>query len=279
MNTILLPTDFSSVSKNAVLYAFKLAPALGANKIILYNVYQAPVINEPTMPAVQIMDFDALSSISLDGLEQLKAEILTLQPEGLEVECLSEFGLLDAGINDVCTQAGADLIVMGITGGNNLEEVLIGSTATSVAHHTKIPVIIVPPLTTFSAIEAVVLVCDFKKVEEKTPVAEIRKILDKTRAKLHVLHVEEHAKQDDRIPYQKEILERLLAGYDPEFHFVKHEDFAEAINEFSKLHKVDLIITIPKKHGLFDRLFKRSHTKHLAFHTSIPLMCIHEERL
>ena len=51
----------------------------------------------------------------------------------------------------------------------------------------------------------------------------------------------------------------------------------KGINDFVTEHQINLVITIPKKHGLFDRLFKRSHTKHLAFHTHIPIMCIHED--
>jgi hypothetical protein len=39
---------------------------------------------------------------------------------------------------------------------------------------------------------------------------------------------------------------------------------------------VDLIITIPKKMGWFDSLFRRSHTKMLAFHSHVPLMVVHE---
>lgn len=279
MKTILVPTDFSPVSKNAALYALELAKAVAANKIILYNAYQAPVIAEPNMPAVQIMDFDALKSISESSLEQLRSDIVHLCDSTIELECLSEFGMLDAGINDVCESTGASIIIMGISGGSNFEEVLIGSTATSVAHNTKVPVIIVPPHAVYSPIEEIVLACDFKKVQETTPVNAIKKLLDATKAKLYVLHVNEHQKAVDNLPYQKETFEKLLEGYHPEFHFLENEDFVEAINDFSQKHSVDLIITIPKKHGLFDRLFKRSHTKHLAFHTNIPLMCIHEEGL
>lgn len=279
MKTILVPTDFSAVSKNAAIYSVELAKALKAEKIILYNAYQAPVISEPTMPAVQLMDFDAIKDISSGGLEQLKSELEKLKPPSIELKCLSEFGILDSAINDLCGETGSELIVMGISGGSNFEEVLIGSTATSVAHHTKVPVIIVPPQATFAPIKEVVLACDFKKVEKTTPVTEIKKLLDETGAKLHILHIDEHKKVPDDLSVQKEILEKLLGGYNPEFHFIENEDYVDGINDFVQKNHADLIITIPKKHGLFDRLFKRSHTKHLAFHTSIPLMCIHEEGL
>ena len=68
----------------------------------------------------------------------------------------------------------------------------------------------------------------------------------------------------------------LFEGFKPEYHFAEDTDFTECINEFVAAKSIDLIITIPKKHGLIDSLFKRSHTKMLAFHSHVPLLVIHD---
>ena len=277
MKNILVPTDFSIVSTNAATYAIELAKSLNYQKIIYYNVYQAPVLTEPTIPAMQVIDFDSLKKISENGLKKIKDDQEHLGEGKVEFECISEFGVLDSSITDVCERTGCDIIVMGILGGNNIEEVLIGSSATSVAHHTKFPVIIVPPQAVFRPITQIVMACDFKKVGSNTPVNAIMKLLDTTGAHLSILHVDEHKKEPADFDHQKELLNELFKDYQPQFFFIQNEDFAEGINDFVTDHQIDLVITIPKKHGLFDRLFKRSHTKHLAFHTNIPLMCIHEE--
>jgi nucleotide-binding universal stress UspA family protein len=67
-----------------------------------------------------------------------------------------------------------------------------------------------------------------------------------------------------------------LKDYTPEYHHVDSKDFAEAVNDFVAQNKVDMIITIPKKHGFFESIFKRSHTKQLAYHTHVPLLCMHD---
>jgi nucleotide-binding universal stress UspA family protein len=277
MNTILLPTDFSDVAKNAALYAIKLATQLKAKKIILYNAFQAPVITEPTMPVVQLIDMDSLKKVTDDGLANFKSSIGSFVPAEMEVETISEFAVLSSNIDDVCERTGADIIVMGITGGSKIEEALIGSTAISVVNHSKIPVIVIPPHATFSEIKSVALACDFKKIEESTPFAAIRKILMETGASFMVLHVDkEHTNGNARFQQESDKLKNMLAEFSPQFHFIDHEDFVEGINHFADEHKVDLLITIPKKHGMFEGLFKRSHTKKLAFHSHVPLMCIHE---
>jgi nucleotide-binding universal stress UspA family protein len=167
---------------------------------------------------------------------------------------------------------------MGITGTSKLEEVLIGSTATSVIKHTTTPVIVVPENATYTTIGNIMLATDYKKVAETTPVEPIKEILEATGAKLHIVNVYEGG---EAIPtdkaYQQELLHSMLKDFNPEFHYESNDDFIEGINDFVDTHAIDLIITIPRKHGFFEGLFKESHTKKLAFHSHVPLMYIHEE--
>jgi hypothetical protein len=72
------------------------------------------------------------------------------------------------------------------------------------------------------------------------------------------------------------ILDRLLKEFSPTYHFIENESFTAGINLFSEKNHIDLIITMPKKHGFFDSLFKKSHTKKLAFHSHLPLMVMHD---
>jgi nucleotide-binding universal stress UspA family protein len=277
MKTLLVPTDFSEVAKNAALYAIQLATQVKATKIVLYNAYQAPVITEPTMPIVQLVDIETLKTITEEGLETFKNELQAACPASIQLETMSEFAVLSSNIEDVCDRTSADAVVIGITGGSKLEEVLIGSTATSVVNHCKVPVLIIPPNASFTEIKSVALACDFKKMEKGTPLGPIKKILDDTGASLMVLNVEHNGKSHkEQAEKEVEKLQELLKPYSPQFHFVENNDFVEGINEFADSHHVDMIITIPKKHGLFDGLFRRSHTKQLAFHSHVPLMCIHE---
>ncbi|MBA2761362.1 MAG: universal stress protein [Segetibacter sp.] len=275
MKTILVPTDFSATSKNAALYAVELANQLSAAKMILYNAYQAPVVTEPTMPVMQMLDIETLKKISDHGMKLFKSS-LQLQNINIQIEEINEFAVLPNSIDEVCTRTGADLIVMGITGASKFEEVLIGSTAISVVKNTKVPVIIIPPNAKCDKIERVMLACDYKKVEETAPLQPIKELLEATNAKLLVLNINQRQGSTDKS--QNELLQ-MLHNYNPEIHSINTEDFIGGINDFAASNNIDMIITIPKKHGLFEGLFKESHTKQLAFHSHVPLMCIHEEDL
>lgn len=275
MNTLLVPTDYSSTAKNAALYAIQLADQLNASRIILYNAYQSPVVTEPTMPVMQMIDIDSLKKISDEGMKHFKS---SLPASNVAVEEISEFAILPTAINEVCDRVGADLIIMGITGANKIEEVLIGSTAISVMKHTKTPVIIIPPHSKGTQIKRVMLACDYKKIAETIPLQPIKKLLEETNARFFVVNINHKQKEEDTdIASQDILLNSLFNEFDPELHHLDSDDFVEGLNEFAKANEIDIIITIPKKHGMFEGLFKESHTKQLAFHSNVPLMCIHEE--
>lgn len=278
METILLPTDFSSTAKNAAMYALKLAAQLGVKKIVLYHSYEIPVSIDPLTPGVQMLDIESSRENSAHSLENFKVQINAFATD-ITIETINEYGALADGLDDVCAKTNAGLVVLGITGGSLIEEKLIGSNALSVAKHTRVPVIIVPAKTQFTRISSVMLTSDFDKADTTIPVTAVRKILEETKAKLYVFHMEE---TDDEygVTYPSNVIGESYALYsilqdlNPEYHFSKNKHFVEGVNEFVLEKEIDLVINIPKKHGFFESLFKESHTKMLAFHSTVPVMVI-----
>ena len=275
MNSILVPTDFSDTAMNAGRYAVSLACDLGIQKIILYNAYQAPISADPSMPAVQLFDIDVLKKTSVDGLNKFSSALQASCNRPMLFETKSEFQLLTGGVEELCRHESIDAIVMGVTGGSKMEEVLIGSNTISVAKHVTVPVYIIPKNASYKTIRNVLLACDFKKVVDTMPVQAIKNLLDLTRSKIHILNVSEKQTKPDEA-FESLLLDTLFQGYDPQYHFIHDTHFTEAINHFADNNAIDLVVTIPKKHGLFEGLFKKSHTKSLAFHSHLPLMVIHE---
>ncbi len=277
MNTILVPTDFSNTAYNAARYGLLLAKQLGAGKLVLYNAYQTPVIGDAMASTVALIDFDTYQQVSKNGLEAQKEELEGLDIEGVEIDTLSVFNFLVGGIDDVCKDVEADLIVMGITGASGIEETFIGSNTISVAKHTKVPVIIVPANASFTSIKKVLLTCDFKDVSSSLPTDAIASFLKDSRAELHVLHVEKADKtHSNEAVFETVPLETLLGQFNPQYHFVSCGNFAEGVDSFAIANEIDIVIVLPKKHGILDSLFHKSHTKALAFHSHIPLVVIHD---
>lgn len=277
MQTILVPTDFSDTARNAAHYALQLATAVKADKIILYNAYQIPVSADPMTPTLQLFNLDEIKAASTLGLGHFANSLKAAVPDGIVLETLSEFNVLAEGIGEVIDRTGAGIIVMGITGGDKVEEVLIGSNTISVSKHAHVPVIIVPADCSYQPIKQVALACDLKKVVQTTPVEPIKTLLQLTGASFSVVNISsQQQQQSDETAFQSLLLDTLFQDYHPDYYFFQNSDFTEGIQQFIAQNAVDLLITIPKKHGWFEGLFKRSHTKQLAFHSHVPLMVVHE---
>ncbi len=279
MKTILVPTDFSETSIKAVKYAFGLAKQVQAKKIVLFNVFSAPMNTtiDPLVMGIGIMDYELLEGASLEGLQYVKEQLMQNCPDGVEIEFLTKYGLLSENINLACDEVEADVIVMGITGGSIISEKLFGSNTTMVARCAKVPVIIVPPSSTYHGIKKLVLVSDFVAIEEFVPLIPIKKVLDDTKAQLMVLHVassKHHSLYEGA--YECFSFKEMFEEYNPAFHFVVNSDFTGAINTFAAENQADIVMVIPKKHSFISSIFTTSHTKDLAFHSNIPLMAVHE---
>ena len=127
--TILVATDFSPHSEQALETAIDLARRLGAG-IRLIHVFDLPLpLVSPYEVAVPDAYLEETRSVAAGRLEAAAARV---RDEGIEVE--SQLGEVPAArsISEAAREAGADLIVMGTRGNSGLKHLVLGS----VAEHT-----------------------------------------------------------------------------------------------------------------------------------------------
>ena len=281
MKHILVPVDFSEPSKHAAKYAVALAAHLNANTVILYNAYQQPIpadttLTDPTLNVMNVYDINELGDISRDHLNKFKDEIVSGAPGSLQIEVIGEFNNIIEGIQEVCITRQIDLVVTGISVGDKLTETFVGSHSIDIAREITTPVLIVPHEASFQPIQNILLADDYKQVASTTPVAALQSIVRETGAQLHVLHISESEKETDLSP-EANTLKGLLQDLSPQYHTVQNSDFVAAINTFITQNSISLLVAIPKKHGFFEGLFRKSHVKTLAFHANVPILLIHEK--
>lgn len=277
MKTIIVPTDFSETAYNAARYALQLANQLGAGRILLYHAYEliVPIPDLPT--AVPMVDIDELRAASNEGLETMRKVLAAELAAGIVLETRAENHLLAANLDNICNEEGAGLVVMGITGGSQLEEILVGSNTVDVVKNSRYPIVVVPNGATFKPVRRIAFACNLKNVVKTTPIEPLKKLLDLFNAELHVVNVSADNKQNDgSLSAEGQQLDQLLKGYNPQYHFIDSNGVVDAVTEFAESHGADIILIVPRKHGLFESIFKRSHASRFAFHTTIPLLSIHQ---
>jgi nucleotide-binding universal stress UspA family protein len=275
MRTIIVPTDFSDPSLNATQYGIDLANRLHAS-LTLVHVYQVPATISDT--PVVLVSIDELKNSAHQQLQLQKSEVEEKNP-GLKVYAEAVLGNVLDEVESVCEKLQPLAVVMGSKGTTSLEEVIFGSTTLAIIRHLRWPVICVPARKVFgTGIHKIGFACDFRKVVQSTPAHEIIAFVKEFNAELHVLnidHKQKHFKADT--PEESLLLETLLEEIKPVYHFIDNAKVEEGINDFADNNGIDLLIAIPKKHGILEAFFKGSYTRQLVFHSHVPVMCIHEE--
>ena len=260
MNTVIVPIDFSETSFNAARYAVKLLTDHPEVQITLYHTFEKAEAEENR----------------LEGLEKLKEELT--QGRSVNINICTEQGDFLTELEKLARHRQADLIVMGITGKSSLAQVFIGSNSLKMAQNKFCPVMIIPSNAEYSEIKNVLLTTDLKNVVSTTPSAPIKKVLETFKAKLHIVNVnsQHYIELSEDYAAEQQKLKEMFAEFNPEFYFLRLYDVDDAINKFAEDKSIDLIITINKDHTLVHKLFITSHTKKLAYQSTVPVMVVHE---
>jgi nucleotide-binding universal stress UspA family protein len=275
MKTLVVPVDFSAASLNAASYALDFAKAINGS-ITLIHVCQVPVpFSEVSAPPYTLTELiqDAeirIKDIALDLAKQV-SETVKINTEVLEGNVANE-------IETYCKVLKPFAIIMGASGGGAMERLMFGSNTITAARHFSWPLIIVPKEARFKKIKKIGLACDLLNVKQSLHAGEIKKLVNEFSAELHVLHVvsKKTGKPADEEIEESEWLKEMLGEVKPVFHFMNNSNIDDAISEFAVDNQLDLLVVIPKKHGIIDNLIHKSHTKQLILHTHVPLMAIHE---
>lgn len=142
IQTILVPTDFSELSNEAVDFAFSTAKQLEAKAIILY-VFEWPGPEEDltsTYDARYVRKMDWAKSSLNDLIQRATDQGLAAKSELVEG---ASFAPPFVEIIKMARKKKADLIVMGTHGRTGLSHIMMGSQAEQVVRQSSCPVLTV----------------------------------------------------------------------------------------------------------------------------------------
>jgi nucleotide-binding universal stress UspA family protein len=262
MKTIVVPTDFSESAEHASLYAANLAKAVNAT-VLLLHVYQIP-ITMSDFP-VWIVSVEELKRNADTALARAK-EAVKKTVQGVLIETESRMGDVVEEIQEACAQREVATLVTGTKDHSGFERFLLGNTTLSIVKHSTFPVIAVPQEAGLHTPTKLALATDLLNVDE-IPVQKITEVVSWLNAELHVVHVEMQG-------------EKLTANNLPEglkeatYHSLKEDDVTEGVQHFVKQNNIDLLLILPHKHTLYERLFLKGHTEGLIKAMPVPVMCL-----
>jgi nucleotide-binding universal stress UspA family protein len=276
MKKILFPTDFSEVSKNAFIYALKLAEAIHAD-IITLHVYQ--------MLQPKFVDFSAyLNEVyevtELSNFENYRDEVPVLRVIAeennlghIKVSHVLVMGNLIDEIEKITEDESIDFVVMGTKGATGLKETFLGTVTTKIMDDVKAIVFAIPSHCQYQPIKRILFVTQFKP-NDFNAFKKVMQLAHLLNAHIDCLYVQqhEHEGKNDFTDNWKTIVEKR----DIVLHTIKSNDVEGVILSFIELHKINTIAMLVYHRNFFEKLFQISLSKKLAFHVDIPILAIHE---
>lgn len=272
MKTIMVGTDFSVSADNAILYAAEMAKALKAD-LFMFHVFQMPVSYSEIPIAVNV---DDIMKEAEGEMDKIKVEIANQTGRQVNISTSVVMGSFFEELKNFCERLNPYAIIIGTQGKTSTERFFFGSEAVYTLKHLHWPVIAIPPSARFKAIKSIGMACDFQDVEETTPIDEIKALVTDFSAELHVLNTGTQQNYTSDLSNQSGLLINLLADLKPHYHFIGNANIDEGTMNFAYENNLDLLIVLPKRHSLIDKMIHKSHTKEFVLHSHVPVMALHK---
>lgn len=273
MNFI-VPTDFSSNAKNAAKYAAMLTQATNSNLRLLHIVHP-PIIGSDKLDAVykeKVSHTKTEAAIKLEELcDELKAKYNNIECDYvIRIGEISSKIIITAAHNDK-----ADLIVMGTEGAGLIKKIFLGSITSSVIEDSQLPVLVIPEELTFLPPKKIVYASDFQ-VSDINAISQLSVIASAFDAEIIIVHIVENNGEVESEFSKSEAFSELVskAIMYPKIscRIFKNENAEHGIEQFIDTVKADMVALSARDRNPFQKLFNKSITKEMSFHSKIPLL-------
>ncbi|MCB0729306.1 MAG: universal stress protein [Ignavibacteriae bacterium] len=280
MKNILFPTDFSPNADNALNYAVEISRKIKGN-LILFHAYSVQLI-DPNMPAeIYLSAYQEEEKSAKENLEALSKKLIESNkgPDGcslFNIDTIVSQGLVVDEVLALSDEFKIDLIIMGTHGASGITELILGSNTASVIEKATVPVLAIPHNIHYRDIENIVYAYDDIKsgLPKFNRLLDFAKVYESNIILLHIIESDKDTYDTNRQEFEK-IKESTNYG-NIRLELVKEENILEGINDYVNSNEVDILAMTIKKRSLFDKIFSRSLTKKMAYHTKIPLLALHK---
>jgi len=269
MKTILFPTDFSMNSIHAIRYGLELFKNEKVDYILL-NAYTDPSVGATMTYVWEDYMQDISQKMLASLLEKLQDDY---GYEGLEAECVSQYGDLPGALTGVLKEKEVDLIIMGASGASSPNISIFGSNAYATMQRANCPVLTVPLQSTIKAPFRIGLASESKLIGDEAVLAPLREIAD-----LHSSWVMGVNVNEQNISRTLTDEEESFFDDTPDIQYIDLSDASPLIGIETAIgrYRIEMLAIIIKKRTLLDRIFHKSVSKQIAKDVAIPILTLHE---
>jgi nucleotide-binding universal stress UspA family protein len=267
MKKILVPTDFSANSKNALQYALAIADRFGSQITLLHTVQ---VIQLASM-------LKSMDEVLIQEAEQ-EMEALTKDLSDYQITTQINKGEAIETISKTAKEGGYDLVVMGTKGASGLKEVFIGSVTGGVMRRTDTPILAIPEGYAPKPIKNIVLALANMTLSSESVIQPLLDLTQKLEAEVKIFHVLKRNQTD----YDDFLQTKLWLQNLPHSTHIENErgSLSSSILSFVNSVDGDMLCMVHRKRGFigfFEHIFNKSVTLTEVFNAELPLLILQDD--
>ncbi|WP_025743255.1 universal stress protein [Aquimarina pacifica] len=279
MKNILLPTDFSENSWNAILYAISFFKKNQCNFYLLHISPFEGVTNGISLQSASSFFSDEEQESVAAKFENLlkKCEKLPLNPKHTFFT-VHEYVFFVDSIRKQVAEKKIDFMVMGTKGATGLKEKTIGSKTGDVITKVKCPVLVIPEKATYVKPKEIAFPTDYNIFYKSRVLNTLTNILEMNCGALRIVHIAKSEKELTKLQKKnKDFLNNYLGEeITHSFHFLSNPNIEEAVQCFVESRDISLITMIAKNLNFFQRILFHPTIEKISYHITIPFLVLHE---
>lgn len=279
MKNILLPTDFSANSMNAIDYAMQFFENQECHFFIL-NIQKISeyITDDLTTGSPSGSIYDSIAKDNKKLINQL-VKRLSKQYKSQEYTFQGLFDYDDfvSAVRQAVRFHAIDLIIMGTNGATSAKEVIFGSNTLQVIRKVACPTLTVPAHYKYSSIKSALFsIQNCKKISLNT-IKIFKDLLHVHPSDLNVLELENDDTASLSRHEDNDCVKKLFPNDPYNYFYLNSLPGLIAVNTATQLLKVDLHAIFVKRELFLERLLFGSQTSQLSYNTLIPLLFLHRD--
>ncbi len=277
MKKILLPTDFSENSTNAIDYAMRFFENWECVFYILNVQKVSEFTTDDLMSAAPTETIH--QSIAADNKKLINKLVKKLSKK-YKSQAYTFHGKFDyddftASVQQAVQLYSIDLIIMGSNGATGAKEQLFGSNTLQVIRNVNCPTLTIPDHYRFSPIKSTLLSTQRCEDYSFQGIKAFKEILTIHECELNVLELDDEAIYMSRRE-DNDCIKNLFPDYPYTYYCLNNIPGLIAVNTATQLLKVDLHAVFVEKETFLERLLFGSENSKMLYRTLVPLLFLHK---
>ena len=274
MKNILLPTDFSKNSINAIGFALEFLKNQKCQFYVL-NVQKASsfITHDLMTVSASTTIYKTLIAAANKSINNIITTINeAFRNENHQFHPIVDYDNFIDSINQASNKHTIDLIIMGTKGASGLEKVLFGSNTVHVMQRCKVPVLAIPDKCEFKQLKNLAFATTNSKMFKSEELQILNKIIKYNQASIKVLHLADQNHLAYNAYDNVDFLNTNFNNPNHEYIDTPSKDMFNTVQDYIKANNIDLLAIMNKKHSFLERLFTTHEVERFAFKIDIPLL-------